>query len=43
MRHRIHLFQPIVNIRSDQDIRLTGEPGWYLNAFRAMGVEVSFG
>ena len=39
----IRFLQPIVKIHSDRDIRFTGEQGWYLNAFRALRVEVSFG
>ena len=43
LRHWIHFFQPMVKIYCDRDITFTGEQGWYLNAFRAIGVEVSFG
>ena len=43
LRQLIHFFQPMVKIHSDRDIRFTGEQGWYLNAFRALRVEVSFG
>ena len=43
LRHWIRFFRPMVNLHSDRDIRFTGEQGWYLNAFRAMGVEVSYG
>ena len=43
LRHWTSYFQPMVKMHSDQDIGFTGEQGWYLNSFRAMGVEVSFG
>ena len=43
LRHWIRFFQPMVNIHSDRDITFTAEQGWYLNAFGAMAVEVSFG
>ena len=43
LRHSILVFQPMVKMQSDRDIRFTGEQGCWLNAFRAMGVEVSFG
>ena len=43
LRHRIDVFQTRVKIHSDRDIRFSRKQRWYLNAFRAMGVEVSFG
>ena len=43
LRRWIHIFQPMVKIHSEQGIRITRELGRYLNAFRVMGIEVTFG
>ena len=43
LKHWVRFYQPMVRIHSDRDIRFTGDRGWYLNVFRALGVEVSFG